>query len=154
MLDAAKYVLDMIYTETLREEEGGTYGASVGAAMQNEPESRAMIQVYFDTNPEAAGKLIESAVKGIENLASDGPTEEQMTRTIENARKNLPESRISNNYWQDALIYWNRYGVDYDKEFEAAIQEITPENIKAILTEILSQNNFIEVVMSPAPAEE
>ena len=153
MLDAAKYILDMIYTETLREEEGGTYGASVGAAMQNEPEQRAMIQVYFDTNPEAADKLIASAVKGIEGLASDGPTEEQMTRTIENAKKNLPESRISNSYWQDALIYWDRHGVDYDKEFEAAIQEITPENIKAILTEILSQDNFIEVVMSPAAEE-
>ena len=153
MLDAAKYVLDMIYTETLREEEGGTYGASVGAAMQNEPEQRAMIQVYFDTNPEAADKLIASAVKGIEGLASDGPTEEQMTRTIENAKKNLPESRISNSYWQDALIYWDRHGVDYDKEYEAAIQEITPENIKAILTEILSQDNFIEVVMSPAAEE-
>ena len=112
-----------------------------------------MIQVYFDTNPEAADKLIASAVKGIEGLASDGPTEEQMTRTIENAKKNLPESRISNSYWQDALIYWDRHGVDYDKEYEAAIQEITPENIKAILTEILSQDNFIEVVMSPAAEE-
>ena len=108
-----------------------------------------MIQVYFDTNPEAADRLIASAVKGLESLASDGPTEEQMTRTVENARKNLPESRISNNYWLDALMYWNRYGVDYDKEFEAAISEISSENIKAVLNEILSQNNFIEVVMYP-----
>ena len=149
MLDAAKYVLDMIYTDTLREEEGGTYGASVGAAMQNEPEARAMIQVYFDTNPEAADRLIKSAVESLKNLAAEGPTEEQLTRTIENAKKNLPESRISNNYWLDALMYWNRYGADYDKEFEAAISEISSENIKAVLNEILSQNNFIEVVMYP-----
>ncbi|MBO8445234.1 MAG: insulinase family protein, partial [Bacteroidetes bacterium] len=130
-------------------EEGGTYGASVGAAMQNEPEARAMIQVYFDTNPEAADRLIKSAVESLKNLAADGPTEEQLTRTIENAKKDLPESRISNNYWLDALMYWNRYGVDYDKEFEAAISEISSENIKTVLNEILSQNNFIEVVMSP-----
>ena len=108
-----------------------------------------MIQVYFDTNPEAADRLIKSAVESLKNLAADGPTEEQLTRTIENAKKDLPESRISNNYWLDALMYWNRYGVDYDKEFEAAISEISSENIKTVLNEILSQNNFIEVVMSP-----
>ena len=149
MLEAAKYILDMIYTDTLREEEGGTYGASVGSTMQNEPEAMAMIQVYFDTNPEAAARLIKSAVDGLKNLAADGPTEEQLNRAIENAKKNLPESRISNSYWREALMYWNRYGMDYDKEFETAISEISAENIKAVLNEVLSQNNFIEIVMSP-----
>ena len=149
MLEAAKYILDMIYTDTLREEEGGTYGASVGSTMQNEPEAMAMIQIYFDTNPEAAARLIKSAVDGLKNLAADGPTEEQLNRAIENAKKNLPESRISNSYWRDALMYWNRYGMDYDKEFETAISEISAENIKAVLNEVLSQNNFIEIVMSP-----
>ena len=149
MLEAAKYILDMIYTDTLREEEGGTYGASVGSTMQNEPEAMAMIQVYFDTNPEAAARLIKSAVDGLKNLAADGPTEEQLNRAIENAKKNLPESRISNSYWRDALMDWNRYGMDYDKEFETAISEISAENIKAVLNEVLSQNNFIEIVMSP-----
>ena len=149
MLEAAKYILDMIYTDTLREEEGGTYGASVGSTMQNEPEAMAMIQIYFDTNPEAAARLIKSAVDGLKNLAADGPTEEQLNRAIENAKKNLPESRISNSYWHDALMYWNRYGMDYDKEFETAISEISAENIKAVLNEVLSQNNFIEIVMSP-----
>ena len=46
-------------------------------------------------------------------------------------------------------MYWNRYGMDYDKEFETAISEISAENIKAVLNEVLSQNNFIEIVMSP-----
>ena len=82
MLEAAKYILDMIYTDTLREEEGGTYGASVGSTMQNEPEAMAMIQIYFDTNPEAAARLIKSAVDGLKNLAADGPTEEQLNRAI------------------------------------------------------------------------
>ena len=141
--------VEMETTDTLREEEGGTYGASVGSTMQNEPEAMAMIQIYFDTNPEAAARLIKSAVDGLKNLAADGPTEEQLNRAIENAKKNLPESRISNSYWRDALMYWNRYGMDYDKEFETAISEISAENIKAVLNEVLSQNNFIEIVMSP-----
>ena len=40
-LDAAKYVLDMIYTKTIREDEGGTYGVGVAMAGMREPVERA-----------------------------------------------------------------------------------------------------------------
>ena len=150
MLDAAKYVLDMIYTETLREEEGGTYGAGVSTGMQKYPEERALIQVYFDTNPESADKLRELAVKGINGLMTDGPTDEQLTRTVENFKKNIPESRITNGWWLNALqMYCNYDGLDYDKEYEAAVNEISAENIQAALKAVLGQGNFIEVMMSP-----
>lgn len=150
MLDAAKYVLDMIYTETLREEEGGTYGAGVSTGMQKYPEERALIQVYFDTNPESADKLRELAVKGINGLMTDGPTDEQLTRTVENFKKNIPESRITNGWWLNALqMYCNYDGLDYDKEYEAAVNEISSENIQAALKAVLDQGNFIEVMMSP-----
>ena len=150
MLDAAKYVLDMIYTETLREEEGGTYGAGVSTGMQKYPEERALIQVYFDTNPESADKLRELAVKGINGLMTDGPTDEQLTRTVENFKKNIPESRITNGWWLNALqMYCNYDGLDYDKEYEAAVNEISAENIQAALKAVLDQGNFIEVMMSP-----
>ena len=148
MLDAAKYVLDMIYTETLREEEGGTYGAGVSTGMQKYPEERALIQVYFDTNPESADKLRELAVKGINGLMTDGPTDEQLTRTVENFKKNIPESRITNGWWLNALqMYCNYDGLDYDKEYEAAVNEISAENIQAALKAVLDQGNFIEVMM-------
>lgn len=150
MLDAAKYILDMIYTETLREEEGGTYGAGVATGLQKYPEERALIQIYFDTNPESADKLRELAVEGINKLMNEGPTEEQMTRTVENFKKNIPENRISNNWWMNALrMYYNYDGIDYDKEYEAAVNEISADNIKAALKAVLDQGNFIEVMMSP-----
>ena len=150
MLDAAKYILDMIYTESLREDEGGTYGASVGVGMQKSPKERAIIQVYFDTNPESADKLRKLAVEGINKLMNDGPTEDQLTRTVENFKKNLPESRISNGWWMSNIQKFFQYGIDYDKEYEAAVKEINAENIKNILNEVLSQGNFVEVMMSPA----
>ncbi len=150
MLDAAKYIIDMIYTETLREEEGGTYGASVAAGIQKYPEERAMLQVYFDTNPESADKLREMAVRNLKDLVADGPTEEQMSRTIENFKKNVPENRITNSWWLNALqMYYNYDGLDYDKEYEAAVNEISAENIENALNAVLDQNNFIEIMMSP-----
>lgn len=149
VLNAASYILDMIYTDTLREEEGGTYGASAYIGVQRIPEERVVAQVYFNTNPAQVDRLRELAVEGFENLAKNGPTDEQLTRAIENFKKNIPESRISNKYWMEQLQNYYTFGEDEDALYEAAVSYITAENIKAALQEVLSQGNFIEVVMGP-----
>ena len=149
-LSAASYILDMVYTSTLREEEGGTYGASTAARIQKYPVDRALIQVYFDTNPSSADKLRELAVSGLKKLATEGPNEEQMTRVRENFAKNIPESRIRNNYWMEEINYWYRFGkMDYDKEYEAAVAALSAESIKNAISNVLASGNFTEVVMSP-----
>lgn len=148
-LDAANYILDMIYTKTIREEQGGTYG--VGSALQGrrKPEPRIDIHVLFTTNVESAEKLSQIAIDELKKYAENGPTQEQFNMAVENMKKNLPEKRISNSYWFGALDHYYEYGVDYDKEYEAAINSLTPEDIKNILQAILAQGNFIEVTLAP-----
>ncbi|MBR3285671.1 MAG: insulinase family protein, partial [Bacteroidales bacterium] len=149
-LTAAEYILDMIYTDTLREEEGGTYGAQASFGCTKYPVDRAMVQVYFDTNPSSAAKLRELATAGLNKLATEGPTAEQMTRVIENFKKNIPERRIQNNYWMDVINHWYRFGAaDYDAEYEAAVNALTPEGIRDAVAKIMASGNFGEVVMSP-----
>ena len=148
-LEVAKYVLDMIYTKSIREDEGGTYGVGVAMVGQREPEERALIQVYFDTNPESAAKLREIATKGLKELAENGPDQDKFNMAIENFKKNLPESRINNSYWMSNLSHYYDYGTDYDAEYEAAVNSVTPEDVKAVLQAILAQNNLIEITSSP-----
>ncbi|MCQ2156540.1 MAG: insulinase family protein, partial [Bacteroidales bacterium] len=115
-LDAAKFILRMVYTTTLREEEGGTYGASVAASAIDEPVGKSVLQVGFDTNVEKQEALRALALKGLRDLAANGPTEEQMTRARENAKKNIPAKRITNTNRKNALVYGDRHAVDYDAE--------------------------------------
>jgi zinc protease len=148
-LDAANYIIDMVYTKTIREDEGGTYGVGTSMLAQKLPMERLIAQVYFNTNPEAVAKLSALATKGLKELAENGPSAEHFNMAIENLKKNLPEKRISNSYWLGALQHYYEYGVDYDKEYEAAINSVTPEDIKNILQAVLAQNNFIEVTLAP-----
>lgn len=148
-LDVANYVLDMIYTETIREKEGGTYGVGSSLSAAREPYSRVTFMVQFDTNPEQAEKLSGLTVKYLEDLAQNGPTAEQLTMALENLRKNVPESRISNSYWKKALELNLEYGIDYDKEYEAALNSITSEDITTLMQSVLAQDNFIEIVLAP-----
>ena len=149
-LDAANYILDMIYTKTIREDQGGTYG--VGSALQGRrrPSARIDVHVLFSTNPEVAEKLSKIAIDELKKYAENGPTEEQFNKALENMKKNLPEQRINNGYWMKALQHYAEYGEDYDALYEAAINSLTAKDIQSILQAILAQGNFIEVTLAPA----
>jgi zinc protease len=146
--DALSYILDMVYTETLREDEGGTYGASSSAEVSNKPDERHTMQVVFQTNVDSADKLRELARSGFNEIAKNGPTADQFDKTIRNLQKTIPEQRLKNNYWSSMIQLNARYGFDYDKEYEAAVNALTPEKIQAAAQELLD-GNFIELVMRP-----
>ncbi len=148
-LDAANYILDMIYTKTIREDQGGTYG--VGSALQGRrrPSARIDVHVLFSTNPEVAEKLSHIAIDELKKYAENGPTEEQFNKALENMKKNLPEQRINNGYWMKALQHFAEYGEDYDALYEAAINSLTAKDIQTILQAILAEGNFIEVTLAP-----
>ena len=149
-LDAANYVIDMVYTKTIREDEGGTYGVGTSMLAQRSPMERLITQIYFNTNPESVEKLAVLAAKGLKELAENGPSQEQFNMAIENFKKNLPESRINNGYWMNCLQTWNEHGINYDVEYEEAINTLTPEDVKAVLQELLSQGNVIKIASFPA----
>ena len=153
-LDAISYILDMRYTNSLREEEGGTYGASSSATISRIPKEQAIIQVYFDCRPSVCDRLRELAVEGIRDLAENGPTDEEVTNAVLNLRKNIPENRVTNGYWHGAIENYVIYGEDKDALREAAINGLNRTVIQQTLQEILSKGNMIEIVMKPANTAE
>ena len=153
-MDAISYILDMHYTESLREEEGGTYGASTSATFSRRPKEQALIQVYFDCKPALCDKLRELAIKGIQDFAANGPTDEELNMAKLNLQKNIPENRQRNYWWRNNIELYLTYGVDRDAAYEAAVNDLTKETIQATLQEILAQDNFIELVMKPANTAE
>ena len=148
-MDALSYILRMVYTETLREDEGGTYGASVSASAAAIPYERVVLQVSFETNCDQADRLRELACKGLKDIATDGPSADKFDMTVKNLRKVLPERRIRNAYWSSMISSWVRRGIDKDAEREAAIDALTPEKVKAAAAALLDDDCKVEFVMRP-----
>ena len=153
-MEAISYIMDMRYTESLREEEGGTYGASASGNLERRPKQTAVYEVYFDCKPALCDRLRELAIEGFRKLAAEGPTEEELAAAKLNLQKNLPESRQRNNWWLNSIELYLTYGVDRDAAYEDAIGNLSADSIKALAQEILSQENFIELVMKPAATAE
>lgn len=154
LASSLEYILDMVYVETLREEEGGTYGASVGVSVDREPKQYGLVEVSFQTNPSSADKLRVLAKDGLKKIAEQGPTAEQFDKTVKNLQKRIPERQITNSYWMSALKIFIDHGEDFVAEYEAAVNALTPEAIKAFAASFINDGNLIEVVMRPDNAAE
>ena len=153
-LDVISYILDMRYVNSLREEEGGTYGAHTSVSFSRRPEERVLVQVYFDCRPSVCDKLRALAIEGMNDLAESGPTSDEMNSAVLNLKKNLPENRVSNNYWFGAIRNFVLYGEDEDALREEALSSLTAEKVRDVLREVLAEENLIEVVMRPAASAE
>ena len=150
LLDIAKLYLDMVYVETLRESEGGTYGAGVATLCNREPKEIAILQVIFETNPESAEKLAKLAADGVQKVITDGIPADKFEMIVKNIKKNIPQDRLSNGYWGSALQKFAEFGEDYDSEYEKAVDTATPEAVVEVIKRLVSANNFIQLTASPA----
>ena len=150
LIAAAKAYLDMVYVETLRENEGGTYGASVANIFIREPKETAVIQVAFETNPESAEKLSKLAIEGVWKTIGEGIPADKFDMIMKNIKKNIPQDRISNNYWIETLQADFEFGDNYDAEYEKAADTITSGDVVEMLKQLVLQKNFIQVTLAPA----
>ena len=149
LLDIAKLYLDMVYVETLRESEGGTYGAGVATVCSREPKDVAILQVVFETNPESAEKLSKLAVEGVQKIITEGIPADKFDMILKNVQKNIPQDRISNGYWGSVLQKYVEFGDNYDSEYEEAVNTATPEAVVEAVKRLVYADNFIQLIVSP-----
>ena len=72
----------------------------------------------------------------------------------ENFLKEIPEDRLSNGWWMNQTRHALDTGYDEATGEEELINSITREDVRALAEQIISQPNFIELVMIPAAAED
>ncbi|MBP1614854.1 MAG: hypothetical protein H6Q13_2302 [Bacteroidetes bacterium] len=148
-LDILSQVLDVVYTRTVREAEGGTYGVSTNAGIGRLPDGRTMLQIMFDTNPEKERHLSEVIRRELERIATEGPEAADFNKTKEYMEKSFQEGLSTNGYWTGILSTLYFYNEDYYTDYLKTLASVTPDDVKKLTNELLMQKNLIEVVMMP-----
>lgn len=150
LMESLKYILDMTYTKTIREDEGGTYGVGVMAEVNNRPNEDFVLLVTFDTELAKSEKLIQLAIDGFKDIAENGVSEEYVAKTKENFLKAFPEQHIRNGYWLEVLDKYYGQNYDCDTEFVSVVEKcVNSANIQRIAKEIIAQGNMIKFIMNP-----
>ncbi len=141
-------VMDMVYTESVREKEGGTYGVGVSGGINHYPKAEVRLQIAFDTDPERRARMTEVIKEGLDNFVKNGPDADKLARVKEFMLKKYQEKQKENSYWMNQLkeYYWN--GIDSTKDYEQMVNDITGKDIQKFVKKLIKQGNCIEVSIS------
>jgi zinc protease len=150
-LKAIKYILSLRYTETIREEEGGSYGVGVWTSTSKYPYEGYKLNMKFDCDPERAEYLMSIVYAEVEKLQKTGPTEVDVQKTIEYFIKTREEKLKENSFWLSALVTIdeNELNTISAANYEDIVKGMTPKKIQKFCKKIFKNSNNVEVVMLP-----
>ena len=144
-------VLQLRYTEALREKEGGTYGARSRGSISKKPTQSASISVNFDCNPDLAEKLIGIVYKEIEAIKKGNIQQADLDKTLTNYLKERAESKSKNRFHMSLLknAVLEGYNMNDPKNYENIINSITTKDLKNIAKKLLKNSKSYEIVFKP-----
>ncbi|MCQ2072783.1 MAG: insulinase family protein [Bacteroidaceae bacterium] len=146
--DIAGQVLDIVYTEEIREKEGGTYGVSVVPGTQNEPSKKSYVQIVYQTDPARALDLNEKIIDILDEFAVTGPSDENMSKIKEYMVKNYNENLRENSFYQSVMREWLTTGVDQLTDWEKTLNKVTAKDVAKSVKKILKQKNSMTLIMN------
>lgn len=142
-------ILDIVYTEKIREDEGGTYGVYAGGGISRYPKNQSLLQIIYDTDPAKMEKLNAIVLDELQLIAANSPRETNFSKVKEFMRKKYYENIKENSYWLNILDNYYFYGDDDHSNYLKILESITPSDVKIFVKEFLSQNNRATVIMMP-----
>lgn len=144
-------ILQLRFTETLREEEGGTYGANVSANVSKRPKQEASVSVSFDCNPDKGQSLIEIVHQEIKKISEGEIQQLDLDKTLTNYLKERKQQKDYNSYDMSWLTTFYREGYDLNdkKNFEDIINALTKADIQNFTKTLLENSKSYEIVFKP-----
>jgi len=154
LLQAIKEYLNIRLIETLREEQGGTYGASLWTSTKKYPAKEYSLNIYFDCNPVKTDTLIQTVYDEVNKLIKKGPDQKDVTNIIENKLKKHKETIKENTYWLNLIKSDDFNHEDYiDFDYNRFWRNLTPEKLQKAAKRYLKPGSMVQLVQTSEPVE-
>jgi zinc protease len=149
-------ILDLRFTESIREEEGGTYDVGVRTSLPRYPEEKANMRIQFDCDPDKAADLKEKVYAELETLADEGPSQENLSKTVENLLKTREQSKEHNAYFLNNIYTYYIQGINFDDpaNYENILKGLTTKDVKKVMKKFYSDPNIVDLVFVPLESED
>ena len=149
LMSAIDHVLGLRYTETIREKEGGAYGVSARGMITKTPFNQALVQMYFDTDPDKAEHLVGIIHSEFNKLINEGPSEEDLKKAREYFLKTRSEKLRENRFWTSVIRNYYSNDIDVLSNYEELVRNLNTKSVQKAAKKFFKKANMIEVVMSP-----
>ena len=144
-------ILDIVFTEKVREEAGGTYGVSMNISTEKYPVQEATDLIMFDCDPAKANDLKAIIYKELDKIITIGPSKENLDKAVSNLLKNREESKLHNSYWSNVLYSYYYTGIDVNnpKNYEDILKKLTINDIKKVAGMFFLKADLADIVFRP-----
>ena len=152
LMSILKGVLELRYTDEIREKEGGTYGVSVMATNEHFPKEEKLLQLAFDAEPERSAHLKSILFSEIDKIVANGPTAEDLDKVVKNLLKVREQNKLHNGYWMGTLVeyYQDKINPDATVNFEKILGSVTREEVKKFAAGFFKSADVVDLVFLPA----
>jgi len=147
---AIEHILELRYTETIREEQGGSYGVYTSQMTNQFPEKSFKLLMMFDSDPERQDELANIVYEEVEKLYNEGPKEEDLNKAKKYFLKKREQDLKENDFWLNSLKhnYIHNENVIASENYEEIVKSLTVEEIKAAAGKYLKNANRVDLKMS------
>ena len=147
VLDFLKRTLSIAYTDSVREEKGGTYGVGIDFDLDQRQAPNALLKISYNADPNRYEELNPIIYQQLENIAANGPVASSMDKVRKYLKKQYEQLIITNDYW-DYIIWHQLYdGQDFDRDYCKLVDEVTAEDVQRMARAFLDQGRRVEVTM-------
>ena len=146
-LDFLKRCLSIAYTDSVREEKGGTYGVSVDFELAKDDKPNATFKISYNADPDRYDELNPMIYQQLRNIAENGPLESSMDKVKLYLTKQYAQMAITNDYW--SYIIWHELDddVDFDRDYCKMVENMTARDVQRMAKQLLASGRCIEVTM-------
>lgn len=147
VLDMLTRVLQIAYTDSVREEKGGIYGVGVSFNLEKEDNPNALLRISYKSDPKRYEELNPVIYKQLLNIADYGPVASSMDKVKKYLKKQYGQMAITNDYW--SYVIWHQLDddADFDKDYCKMVDNLTASDVQKMAKELLKQNYRVEVTM-------
>lgn len=144
-------IVNILYTETLREKEGGVYSPMVYSGYDINNGKWYLVYLLL-TNENQSPRMLQLADDIFVNLMRDGATADQFNR-VKGAMLSQYENNVrTNSYWHNNIRLYELFGKDLITEHRSAIENLSLEDFNIFMRHLYDENNRIQVNMHGIPA--
>ena len=147
VLDFLKRCLSIAYTDSVREEKGGTYGVSVDFELDRDDKPTATFRISYNADPSRYEELNPIIYQQLRNIAERGPEPTSMQKVSEYLVKQYGQAAITNDYWN--YIVWHQLDddADFDKDYCEMCRQLTAHDVQQMAQRLLQSGYRVEVTM-------
>lgn len=151
-LEVIKGILDIVYTEKVREDKGGTYGVGVSLSEQKRPTEIGEGMITFDCDPARANELKAIIYQELDNIMKNGPSQVNLDKAVNNILKTREENKMHNAYWSGILSRYYSYGINSNDpaNYENVLKSFKIKDIKKISGEMFKKADVVDLIFKPA----